>query len=247
MILLYILSLTVPLNTFERESGVRLKGENLYLSGGFRGGYVVYRIKVPEGAVKFRMGLKMKNLSGSSLGIYLKNWGKMRSTNLPPRITKIDSSFFLWEATDMEEWYSSRPEYLYLKQGESFKFVKDGYIEVLFYAGGGIFKRGRFLIREINVDFSRIPDTLYKLIKSDTLLGIDGERIYAEAFFRYPSGRNDAQRRALALRGARIIGEKRIQDVFRKAGLPVPENFEVLSADYRDDGVIVKVSAFLTF
>jgi len=245
MILLFILAMTVPLNTFERASGVRLKGGNLYLSGGFRGGYVVYRIKVPEGAVKFRMGLKMDNLSGSSMGIYLKNWGKMRSSNLPPRISKIDSSFFLWEATDMDEWFSSRPEFLYLKQGESFKFVKDGYIEILLYAGGGFFKRGRFLIKEIDIDFSCIPDTLYKLIKTDTLLGIDGERIYAEAFFRYPSGKNEAQRRALALRGARIIGEKRIQDVFRKAGLPVPENFEVLSTDYRHNGVVVRVSAFL--
>lgn len=245
MFILFI-SFLLRLGDYKDAKGVTLKDGKIYLTGGLKGGYILYQIPLNRGTMSIKLKMKMKNLSGSTIGIYIKNYGDMKSIVLPPILAGKDSSFYLWEGTENDNWTSSRPEFLSLYQGKGLKFKKDGNIEILLYAGGGFFKRGRFIIQEIEIIEAGLSENMIKIIEENGFK-IDENMLIYETFFPYQKASNEAQRRALALRGAKVKIEKKIQDLFNIIGLKSPLRMEILDIQYFENGLNVKAGVLLDF
>lgn len=244
--IILLLSFILQLNEFKEASGVKFKDGSLYLTGGLKGGYLIYNIPLSKGTMNIKMKLKMKNLTSSMIGIYIKNYGNLKSLVLPPLLAKIDSSYYLWEGTKNNEWSSSRPEFLNLYQGKDLRFINEGKIEILLYAGGGFFKRGRFLINEIEVIEKGLSDDMLKKIEENGLK-VEDNLITAEVFFPYQRATNDTQRKALALRGAKLKAEKMILDVINTIGIKQQGQFQIINVQYIENGVNIKIGLILNF
>lgn len=244
--LIILVSFILDFQSVKDSYGIRFRNGSMYLTGGLKGGYAIYQIPVKKGTFNVKMKIKMRNLSGSTIGIYIKNYGDLKSSLLPPLIYNLDSSFYLWEGTDKNDWSSSRPEFLNLYQGKGLRFIKDGKIEILLYAGGGFFKRGRFLIEKIEIIEKGLTEDMLRIIEENGLR-LEDNLLTLEIYFPYQESKNEAQKRALAVRGARLKGEKKIQDVLSMIGIDQPLHFEIISTEYLNEGVNVKIGLILNF
>jgi len=241
-----IFTFILNLHLYKDARGIKKMDNSIYLTGGFNGGYVLYEIPLKEGTLGIKLRMKMKNLSGSSLGIYVKNYGNSKSIVLPPVILKIDSTFFLWEGTDKEEWSTSRPEFLEIYQNDMTIFAKNKKMEILIYAGGGFFKRGRFIIEEIEIIEKGLEEEKLRILEKEGFT-IEENYISTEVFFPYQKSLNDAQKRALALRGAKVEGERKLLKTIEELGLKTDNRIYFTDIQYIENGVKVLAKARFFF
>ncbi len=194
---------------FTEGRGVKRIKDGVYLTGGWRGGYVVYCVPVPEGAYEVKASVVFSRMRGDA-SVYVRMGREWR----------------LWEGTELHEWHSSRPEYLPVEEDTFCLMIR---------ADGGFFSRERFWIKSVAFDFKtlKIPQNIYERAKEEGAR-IRGRYLYVEAKGLYTG--SESQRRALARRAAVV---EAMRKATRILGTQELKNFEVMEEGEEEDGIRV--------
>jgi len=215
--ILLILSVLIPLNgsNFIQGRGIVKKGNDAYLTGGLRYGYAAYEFNVPPYVDRIKAHLKTKKISGQGIDVMLyRVKGKTNRKKLNP---KWKDNWVLWESTDNPNWVSSRPEYVPVYQ-----FYKNGKIRIVLFADGGFFKRDRYIIKRISLEYNTIPDSIIKVVEKDPDLEFNSGMLVARGIGFAKKGIEVSTKRAMALRAAKSVALAKISKVFGKRFIPHP-------------------------
>jgi len=215
--ILLVLGALVTLNgtQFVNGKGVVKRGENAYLTGGMRYGYAIYAFNIPPYVDKIKAQLKLKKISGNGIDILLKKIkGKIQTKKLNP---KWKDNWVLWESTENLNWASSRPEYVPIYQ-----FYQNGKIKIILFAEGGFFKRDRYIINTVSIEYNTLPDSIVKIVEEDPGLEFNSGMLIVRGIGFAKKGKNLSTMRAMALRAAKTMALAKISKIFGKKFIPHP-------------------------
>ena len=215
--ILLIFSVLISLNgsNFIQGKGIVKKGNDAYLTGGLKYGYAVYEFDIPSYVDRIKAHLETEKISGQGLDIMLLNVrGKTHTKKLNP---KWKDNWVLWESTDNQDWASSRPAYVPVYQ-----FCKDGKVKIVVFADGGFFRRDRYTIKKISLEYNAIPDSIIKIVEQDPDLEFNSGMLVARGVGFAKKGIEPSTKRAMAIRAAKSVALEKISKVFGKRFIPHP-------------------------